>query len=105
MILNLLNLLRHAPSRIFCSKIAIFSQLRVYSNITQKAEQTINLLLVSNFYPVISYRRVEKRKRRKLLYTVWSLVMVRGTSCQRNGPNKQAINFARDRQILFSLQS
>ena len=33
----------------------------------------INLLLLSNFYPVISYRRVQN----ELLYTIRSLVMVR----------------------------
>ena len=63
-------------SRIFCPKIAIFSQFQVHSNITQKATQIINLLLFNNFYPVISYRRVQKESD-KLLYTVWSLVMVR----------------------------
>ncbi|CAD1480294.1 unnamed protein product, partial [Heterotrigona itama] len=31
-----------------------------YSNISQKTKQIMNLLLVNNFYPVISYRRVEK---------------------------------------------
>ena len=36
----------------------------------------INLLLLSNFYPVISYRRVRKESD-AVLYTVWSLVMVR----------------------------
>ena len=36
----------------------------------------INLLLLNNFYPVISYRRVQKESD-GLLYTVWSLVMVR----------------------------
>ena len=36
----------------------------------------INLLLVNNFYPVIPYRRV-RQESDELLYTVWSLVMVR----------------------------
>ena len=40
------------------------------------AKQIINLLLLNNFYSVISYRRVEKESN-ELLYTVWSLVMVR----------------------------
>ncbi|CAD1473718.1 unnamed protein product, partial [Heterotrigona itama] len=41
------------------------------------AKQIINLLLLSNnFYPVISYRRVQKESG-GLLCTVWSLVMVR----------------------------
>ena len=61
-------------SRIFCSKIAIFSQFQVYLSITQ-AKQIINLLLLNNFYPVI-YRRVQKESD-ELLYTVWSLVTVR----------------------------
>ena len=36
----------------------------------------MNLLLLNNFYPAISYRRVQKESD-ELLYTVWSLVMVR----------------------------
>ena len=36
----------------------------------------INLLLLNNFYPVISHRRVQKESD-ELLYTVRSLVMVR----------------------------
>ena len=36
----------------------------------------INLLFHNNFYPVISYRRVQKESD-ELLYTLWSLVMVR----------------------------
>ena len=36
----------------------------------------INLLLFNHFYPVISHRRVRKEND-VLLYTVWSLVMVR----------------------------
>ena len=36
----------------------------------------INLLLVNNFYPVTTYRRVQKESD-ELLYTVWSFVMVR----------------------------
>ena len=35
----------------------------------------INLLLFNHFYPVMSYRRVEKESDESL-YTVWSLVMV-----------------------------
>ena len=36
----------------------------------------MNLLPVSNFYPVISYRR-DRKESDELLCTVWSLVMVR----------------------------
>ncbi|CAD1469987.1 unnamed protein product, partial [Heterotrigona itama] len=40
-------------------------------------KQIINLLLLSNnFYPVILYQRVQKESD-ELLYTAWSLVMVR----------------------------
>ena len=43
----------------------------------------INLLLHNNnFYLVISYRRVEKESD-ELLYTVWSLVMVRKPIIQK----------------------
>ena len=46
------------------------------------AKQIINLLLLNHFYPVISYRRVQKESD-KSLYTVWSLVMVRKSVGQR----------------------
>ena len=36
----------------------------------------MSLLLLNNFYPVILYRRVPKEND-ELLYTVWSLFMVR----------------------------
>ena len=64
-------------SRIFCPKIAIFSQfLSIVSSILTQAKQIIYLLLLDNFYPAISYRRVQKEND-KLLYTVWSLLTVR----------------------------
>ena len=50
-------------------KIAIFSQFQVYWN---RVKQMINLLLLSNFYPVI-YQWIQRED--ELLYT--SLVMVR----------------------------
>ena len=52
-------------SRIFCPKIAIFPQFQVYSSITQ-AKQIINLLLLNNFYPVISTS--SKRKQRIIIH-------------------------------------
>ena len=36
-----------------------------------------SLLLLNNFYPAISYRRVQKRKKATVIFTVRSLVMVR----------------------------
>ena len=63
---QLVNLLRwnNVPrtSRIFCPKIAIFSQFQVYLGITQ-AKQIINLLLLNNFYPMISYDTDEFKKK------------------------------------------
>ena len=44
----------------------------------------INLLLLNNFYPVISYRRVQKESE-ELLYTVWSLVTVRNQFASAGG--------------------
>ena len=42
-----------------------------------------SLLLFNHFYPVISYRRDQKEKESdELLYTVWSLVMVRQLPAQ-----------------------
>ena len=58
----------HARREFFVPKIAIFSQFQVYLSIIQ-AEQTINLLLLHNFYPVISYRRIQKDSD-ELLYRV-----------------------------------
>ena len=54
-------------------KIISLYWFQVYWNITQ-AKQVINLLLLGSFYPVI-YRWIQKGD--ELLYTVWSLVMVR----------------------------
>ena len=46
----------------------------------------ISLLLFNNFYPVTSYRRVQKEKKAtSYRYTVRSVVMVRAASCQREG--------------------
>ena len=74
---QLVNLLRcnNVPRtlRIFCSKIAIFSQFSICLSITQ-AKQIINLLLLNNFYPVISTS--SKRKRRIIVqqfgHSLWS---------------------------------
>ena len=58
-----------------------------------KTKQIINLLLLNNFYSVISYRRVEKDSD-ELLYTVWSLVMVRANQLpaqEVNSENRNAI--------------
>ena len=64
-------------------EIATFSRFQVYLNVT-RARQTINLLLVDNFYPVTSYRRVRKKKKAtNCRVRVGSLVMVRETSCKR----------------------
>ena len=69
----------HARLRIFCPKIATFSQFLVYLNITQ-AKQIINLLLLNHFYPVMSYRRVQKESDEFIVYgrSLWSAI-----SCQR----------------------
>ena len=40
---------------------ATFSQFQVHLNVTQ-VKQIINLSLLNHFYPVISYRRVQKKE-------------------------------------------
>ena len=87
--INIYNLLRWndvpRTSRVFCLRIAIFSQFSVYSNITQE-KQVINLLLLSNFCPVISFWQIQKDiLMNYCAYTIRSLVMVRvvASSCQR----------------------
>ena len=42
--------------------MAIFSQFSVYLRIT-RTKQIINLLILNNFHPVISHRRVQKEKK------------------------------------------
>ena len=68
-------------SRIFSPKIAIFPQFQVYSNIIQKAKQIINLLLVNNFYPVISYTDEFKKKAMNYCirfgHSLWSVNQLR----------------------------
>ena len=76
----------HACREFFAPKLQYFLSFKyisLYSNILSawvaitQAKQIINLLLLSNnFYLAISYRRVRKEID-ELLYTVWSLVMVR----------------------------
>ena len=56
-----------------------------------RRKQIINLLLLNNFYPVISRRRVEKESD-ELLYAVWSLVMVIGC-CQRKRLKGEEMRF------------
>ena len=53
-----------------------------------QAKQIINLLLLNNFHPVMSYRRVQKESD-ELLYTIWSLVMVRNQLSNGNTFNLQ----------------
>ena len=57
----------------------------------------ISLLLFNNFYPVTSYRRVQKKKKGdELLYTVRSLVMV------RNQLPAQVVKPFLSRKFIFS---
>ena len=68
-----LNTRSFKPLEKFLSQIAMFSQLQVYLNVTE-AKQTISLLLLNNFYPVMSYRRVRKEKKATNYYIrrLWS---------------------------------
>ena len=50
----------------------------------------INLLLLNNFYPAISYRRDQKESD-ELLYTIWSLVMVRNQLVRRKWLTSSAV--------------
>ena len=58
-----------ARREFFVLKVAVLS-------IFKYNPDKINLLLLNNFYPVITYRRAWKESD-ELLYTVWSLVTVR----------------------------
>ena len=60
---------------LFVPKLQYFLSSRYILSIT-RTKQIINLLPLNNFYPVVSYRRVQ-RESDELLYTVWPLVMVR----------------------------
>ena len=85
-----INLLRWndvpRTSRISSPKVAIFSQFWVYLNITQ-AKQMINLLLLSNFCPVMSFWQIQKDiLTNYCLYTVCIRLVTRygpRTNCQR----------------------
>ena len=79
----------------FPKQITIVPQFQVYSSMTQ-AKQIINLLLLNHFYSVI-YRRVQKESD-ELLYTVWSLVMV------RNQLPEQVVNLLRREFFVQKLQ-
>ena len=73
--LKKLDLTSCALERMFCPKIAIFSQFQVYSNTTQKAKQIINVSLLNNF---------SARKRRIIVHGLVTRYGPR-TSCQRKG--------------------
>ena len=64
----------------------MFPQFRVYLSATQ-AKRIVNLLLLNNFYPVISYGRSSKGKESdELSYTgIRSLVMVRESVASASG--------------------
>ena len=84
-----INLLRSndvpRTSRIFSPKVAIFSQFWVYLNVTQVKQMT-NLLLLSNCCPVISFWQIQNDiLTNYCIYTVWSLVMVRGPIASARG--------------------
>ena len=53
---------RHARREVFLLKLQYFLSFKyLYSNISEKGKQIINLLIIFNhFYSVISYRRVQK---------------------------------------------
>ena len=53
-----------------------FSVSSIFNRKQNKDKQVINFLLLNNFYPVISYRRVQTESD-ELSCTVWSFVMVR----------------------------
>ena len=53
-----------------------YNIIKVYLSRRKQAKQLINLLLLNNFYPVISYQRVHEESD-ELFCTVWSLVTVR----------------------------
>ena len=63
----------------FLSRIATFSQCQVYLNVTQ-AKRVISLLLLNNLYPVMSYRRVFKRKRIEKGHSLWSAISCPGAT-------------------------
>ena len=52
----------HSRREYLLFQIATFSQFQVYLNVTQ-AEQTMSLLLLDNFYRVLSCRRVQKKQK------------------------------------------
>ena len=71
-------------SRIFCfQNCSISSVLSIFKYNPGKTNDKFVKLLFNNFYLVITYRRVLKKKATNYLYTVWSLVMVRNISCRR----------------------
>ena len=69
------KLVSHARREFFRPKIAIFSQFSVYLSITQ-AKQIINLLLLSNFYPV-TYRQIQETRQIvdvRFGHSLWSAI-------------------------------
>ena len=73
----------------FLFQIATFPQFQVYLNVT-RAKQMISLLLLNNnFYPPVSYRRIQNEKESdELSYTVSVTRYGPRISCQRKESEK-----------------
>ena len=73
-----------------------------YIQITQAKQ--ISLSLLDNFYPMMSYRRVQKERKATnyYIYTVRSLVMVRAISWRREGLKQSSSR--RNYEKLTSIQ-
>ena len=82
-------------------QIAAFSQFQVYLNVIQ-AKQITSLLFLNNFYPVISYRRVEKKKKATNYCTRSGHSLRSAISCQRNGALKYAVRQQKGDRIEYS---
>ena len=63
---------------IFLSNCNNFSVSGIFKHNPGKTNDKFKYNILNNFYPAISYRRVQKEKESdESLYTVWSLVVVR----------------------------
>ena len=67
----------HARRQLFVSQIATFPQFQLYLNVTQ-AKQMMRwfIILLNHFYPAMSHRRVQKKKK-ATNYCIRPLVTVR----------------------------
>ena len=90
--INLIYLTSCARTRSFYSNIVIFCNIFSVLSKTEWAKRIINLLLLDNFYPVMSYRRVQGKKKATDYCTRFGRSLWSAISCPAQVVNMRTLN-------------